>query len=139
MTTSEAGQSPAGAPTEPSDGATQSLRQAADSLQQAAEQLGMSPGRRGRQGQSGQKSGDEASAGAPGQQGGNSSGEGISLAELETELRRLSSRNWGQLPPHVESELFHSRQREPDADYARLIRLYFEELSRQRSAAEGLE
>ena len=62
----------------------------------------------------------------------------MSLAELEAELGRISARDWGQLPDRVESELQQAQQKKPDSDYARLIRMYFEEVARRQSAAETL-
>lgn len=125
-------------PTELADqNASQSMKQVAESLRQAARQLGMAPSSSDSNGKPGEQEG-EPSDGAPGSQSGNSGKNPISLMELETELKRMSSRNWGQLPGRVESDLIQSTQRQPAEDYARLIRLYFEEISRRRSAAENL-
>lgn len=126
-------QSPQPADQDPS----QSMRQVAESLRQAARQLGMHPSPSDQKGKPGDEEG-EPSDGTPGSQSGNSGDNPISLVELEAELKRMSSRNWGQLPGRIESDLFQSTQKKPDGDYARLIRLYFEEISRRRSADENL-
>ena len=115
--------------------ASESMRRAAESLLQAARQLGMAPSPSAQQGE---RESDPAK-GAPGSQSGSSGEDPISLVELEAELRKMATRNCGQLPGQVESELFQSTQRKPEGEYARLIRWYFEEISRRRSAEEGLD
>jgi hypothetical protein len=42
-------------------------------------------------------------------------------------------RNWGELPGELQSELQQRSQSRPDADYAPLIRMYFDEISRRQS------
>jgi hypothetical protein len=44
-------------------------------------------------------------------------------------------RNWGQRPGELQSELQQRSQGRPDADYAPLIRMYFNEISRRQSPA----
>jgi hypothetical protein len=112
------------------------MRRVAESLQQAALEMGLQRSPRGQKGQN-QQSGD-AQEGADGPQGGYGARGALSLAELEAELGRISERDWGQLPDRVESELQLAQQKKPDGDYARLIRLYFEEVARRQSAADGL-
>jgi hypothetical protein len=111
------------------------MKRVAESLRQAAVQLGMAPSPSN---QPGDQQG-EPSEGAPGSQSGNSGENPLSLVELETALRKMSTRNWGQLPGRLESELLQSTQKKPDGEYARLIRLYFEQISRQRSATQTLD
>ena len=55
------------------------------------------------------------------------------LIELEASLGRMSERNWGELPGELQSELMESSSRRADGDYARLIRRYFQEISRARN------
>ncbi len=130
---------PNGEPQNPSSetDASQSLQQVAQSLRDAAQQLGMSPPPSDRKGKPSEQPG-EPSAGDPGSESGDSGTNPISLTELETELKRMSRRDWGKLPGRVESELFQSAQKKPASDYARLIHLYFEEISRRRTATESL-
>ena len=118
--------------------ASQSMQQVAESLRQAAQQLGMAPAPDGEKGKPSDQEG-EPSEGEPGDQSGTAGKNPISLVELEAELRKMNRRDWGRLPGTIESELFQSTQKKPDADYARLIRLYFEEVSRRRSATDSLE
>ncbi len=130
---------PNGDPQDPSSetDASQSLQQVAQSLRDAAQQLGMSPPPSDRKGKPGEQPG-EPSAGDPGSESGDAGSNPISLVELEAELKRMSRRDWGKLPGRVESELFQSAQKKPAGDYARLIHLYFEEISRRRTATESL-
>jgi hypothetical protein len=97
----------------------------------------MEPSPSDQKGKPGEQEG-EPTEGTPGSESGNSGQNPIRLVELEAELKKMSSRNWGQLPGQIESDLFQSTQKKPDGDYARLIRLYFEEISRRRSAQENL-
>jgi hypothetical protein len=123
---------------QPSDQAgSEAMRRVAESLQQAASQMGLQRSQGSQNQGQNQQSGD-AQEGADGPQGGYGARGPLSLAELEAELGRISQRNWGQLPHRVESELQLSQQKKPDGDYARLIRMYFEDVARQQSAAEGL-
>jgi hypothetical protein len=51
------------------------------------------------------------------------------LAELQAMIRAKTGRNWGELPGHLRTEILQmSRGRYRD-DYARLIRLYFQEIA----------
>ncbi|MBX3436925.1 MAG: hypothetical protein KF861_05510 [Planctomycetaceae bacterium] len=135
-------QQPMGEPPSPtqesgSSSASKSMQQVAESLRQAARELGMAPTTSDQQ----RKPGDQESQpsdGAPGTESGNSGKNPISLVELEAELKRLSKRDWGRLPGQLESELLQSTQKKPDGEYAPLIRMYFDEISRRRSANENL-
>ena len=49
---------------------------------------------------------------------------------LEAELARLSGRSWGRLPGTLKTEILQAARRDPNGDYAQLIRFYFEEISR---------
>ena len=143
------GQSPSGQSDQPgqngqptsepgSRAGSESMRQVAESLQQAAQQMGLQPSQRSQNQGQDQQSGN-SDQGADGPQGGYGARGGLSLAELEAELGRISARDWGQLPDRVETELQQAQQKKPDSDYARLIRLYFEEVARRQSATEGLQ
>ncbi|MFP6700705.1 MAG: hypothetical protein VB861_03110 [Planctomycetaceae bacterium] len=52
------------------------------------------------------------------------------LKRLEAELARLSGRAWGRLPGALKTEILQAARRDPNGDYTRLIRFYFEEISR---------
>ena len=52
------------------------------------------------------------------------------LKRLEAELARLSGRAWGRLPGSLKTEILQAARRDPNGDYAQLIRFYFEEISR---------
>ena len=52
------------------------------------------------------------------------------LKRLEAELARLSGRSWGRLPGTLKTEILQAARRDPNGDYAQLIRFYFEEISR---------
>jgi len=52
------------------------------------------------------------------------------LKRLEAELARLSGRAWGRLPGTLKTEILQAARRDPNGDYAQLIRFYFEEISR---------
>jgi hypothetical protein len=55
------------------------------------------------------------------------------LTELAAKLKARAARNWGELPGELKSELQQRTQSRPDADYAPLIRMYFDEISRRPS------
>jgi len=57
----------------------------------------------------------------------------VDLRELESELARLSSRNWGELPGTLKTQILQSAGKTPSGDYARLIRFYFEEIAKPPS------
>ncbi|MCH2587539.1 MAG: DUF4175 domain-containing protein [Planctomycetales bacterium] len=62
----------------------------------------------------------------------------MELKRLEAELSRLSGRAWGRLPGTLKTEILQAARRDPNGDYARLIRFYFEEISRPgRERREG--
>ena len=57
----------------------------------------------------------------------------VSLVDLDAQLKELSTRNWGELPGTLRTELQNTTRKRPDGDYARLIKLYFEEISRRQA------
>jgi hypothetical protein len=106
-------------------------------LQNAAGQLqpsGMRSQQPGAPGNAGQA---PPSSGAGMSQDSSRSGGGtrqpVSLVDLETQLKELSTRNWGELPGTLRTELQNTSRKRPDGDYARLIKLYFEEISRRQA------
>ena len=52
------------------------------------------------------------------------------LTELEFHRENLDSRDWGKLPGHLRTEILEAELKKPNSDYARLIKLYFEEISK---------
>lgn len=114
-----------------------SLQQVAQSLAQAARQLsGQKPGPSSKAGRA--QSGNQNQPGEPGTQQSSSGGsgesgyggvDGVDLVQLQLELANLSGRNWGELPSTLRTEILQGAQRTTHADYARLIELYFQEIS----------
>ena len=49
---------------------------------------------------------------------------------LDTELKRRAMKNWGKLSGNLKTEILQSSQRKANGDYAKLIKLYFEELAK---------
>ncbi|MEX0704912.1 MAG: hypothetical protein WD069_22625, partial [Planctomycetales bacterium] len=126
----------------------ESLRQAAEALAQAAQ--GLQPG--GQPGQDGQNqaSGRREPAGqSPGGSrpplaadsatgdGGGVGETGVDLARLESEIARLTHRQWGQLPGNLQTDIVQAASRKPNGDYAQLIKLYFREIAETGKPAEG--
>jgi hypothetical protein len=118
----------------------QALDQIAQMLNDAAQQLqpngqqGQQPGQPGQPGQQAQN--QQAQPGQPGQAG---SGEGSTgtgnqqtadLSPLDVQLKRHAAKNWGQLPGKLQTEILQSAQRKANGDYAKLIKLYFQEISK---------
>lgn len=62
--------------------------------------------------------------------------ETLRLADLEAHLEQMTSRNWGELPGTLKTEILQSSRKRPRGDYARLIRLYFESISRAEATRE---
>jgi hypothetical protein len=114
--------------------ATQSLQNVAQSLDQAAQQLGL---------MSGDPQGQQANSPAQANAGGAASPDGDSsdsgaremfrLTDLEVQLQGISSRNWGELPGRLQTDILDSSQRRTGGDYGKIISRYFEEISRTRT------
>jgi hypothetical protein len=103
--------------------AAQSLQQAAQALQQAAQEMtgnGQQPNR---------STPGNANSTSPGGGEGNSS-EGGDLSPLQQQLQAQAMRNWGKLPGKLKTEILQSAQRKANGDYAKLIKLYFEEIAK---------
>ena len=60
----------------------------------------------------------------------------VDLTELEIELKKLAPRQWGQLPGTLRTEILQAVRKRPNGDYAKLIRMYFEEISRARTKSQ---
>lgn len=127
------GQPPEGTPGEQPAGppkASDSLKQTAANLRQALQQFGMQPGQQPGQGQKPGQPSNQPSA-QPGQ---NESDFGNTdearIVALENHLKGLTTRNWGELPGSLKTEILQAARKKPDGDYAKLIRKYFDEISK---------
>jgi hypothetical protein len=124
----EAGEGESAQAGEPS--ASQMLKQGAQALRQAASQLQLRPGSSKNSQMAGQP-GQPGEGQKGGQQGGGrGANERPRIVDMQTHLKNLSARNWGQLPGTLQTEILQSTRKRPDGEYARLIRLYFEDISR---------
>ena len=95
------------------DGARQAMQQAARALQQAAQQLTQTPRR------------PDAGTG----QLGASPGGRPDQSPLTPELQKYAGKPWGELPGELRTKvLMEARERYGD-DYARIIKLYFEQIA----------
>jgi hypothetical protein len=116
--------------------ASQALKQGAESMRQAARDMQLRPG------EGGQQQMASSEPGKPGQSHGNSrqasshgANESARIVDMQSHLKNLSSRNWGQLPGTLQTEILQATRRRPDGDYARLIKMYFEDISRTQPNA----
>jgi hypothetical protein len=119
---------------EPSHGqasaATQALQRAAQALRAAA-----------RQGQDAGPPGDaQAVASGAGtadpNKGAPAGSAPADLTELQAMVRHKTGRNWGELPPHLRTEILQLSQGKYRDDYARLIGLYFKEIAADSAKPE---
>ena len=113
--------------------AADALQQAAEMLSDAAQQLAADGSRSGdNQGQSNQQpSGQQPGLGNSGT---GAFADGEIKGPLDTELKRRAMKNWGQLSGNLKTEILQSSQRKANGDYAKLIKLYFEELAKSGQA-----
>jgi len=128
---------------------TKSLQQAAQALAQAAQQLQPSQGQgTPGQGTPSQPGGSPSPAGQPNpnQQANTnpsdsspsfpSTGDGkgatvpVDLKQLDSQLKKLTNRQWGHLPGRLQSEILQAARRKPSSDYAKLIKAYFKEIAK---------
>jgi hypothetical protein len=117
----------------------QSLQEAAKSLSQAAQQLQAGASGKGKPSNStAQSSSSSPSQGQPPQNGSDGPGaQGeFSLEAMEAELERQNRQEWGQLPGRLRTEILQGNKQKTEGDYARLIKLYSEELLKKQQAKE---
>ena len=105
------------------------MQDAARSLEQAANQLGQgqSPGQAG-EGQPGQP-------GQPGQRpNGNPGGPGGTpdLRSFPADVAKHNGKAWGELPGEVRTKIIQQMSARYGEDYARNIKLYFEQLAERK-------
>ncbi len=104
-------------------GAQQSMQQAAQSLAQAAQSLAQAqqPGQPGRPSQ---RDGPQHEFGAAG---------GLpDLSALSPELKKYAGKRWGDLPGELRTKIIQDMQTKFGEDYARNIKLYFEQLAEMK-------
>lgn len=120
---------------------SQRFRDAAQALAQAAQRVQQAPGEQGGQPQAGEADMQSASSdGTPGNSAdgdGSGSRVGVDLQKLQSEMQRRTSRDWGRLPGHLETEVLHSSQQSIRGEYARMIKLYFEALAKPPQPANS--
>jgi hypothetical protein len=102
------------------------MEKAAESLQQAADQLGQGSGQGGGQ-QPGSKGGAQVSGGNRGGPGG-----ALDLRNLSPEVAKYTGKTWGELPGQIKQKVLQEMQAKYGADYARNIKLYFEQLAERK-------
>jgi hypothetical protein len=109
--------------------AADALQQAAEMLSDAAQQLAADGSQsEDNQGQSNQQPSSQQPG--LGNSGTGSFADGEIKGPLDTELKRRAMKNWGKLSGNLKTEILQSSQRKANGDYARLIKLYFEELAK---------
>jgi hypothetical protein len=119
----EPSNNPAGgqqAQTPASDGLTQSLQQAAEALANASAQLQCRSGQPNRGGTS-----ETSSDGTPRER----DDVPVDISQLRSQLERLSSRDWGKLPGHLQTEILDAARNGNNSDYERLIKSYFQDIA----------
>tara|TARA_R110002072_G_scaffold303099_1_gene493343 strand:+ start:5803 stop:9981 length:4179 start_codon:yes stop_codon:yes gene_type:complete len=130
------GSSPGNQPGQQTQQRNGALAEAADALQQAAEMLSDAAQQLAADGsQSGDNQGQSNQQPSSQQPGLGNSGtgafaDGEMKGPLDTELKRRAMKNWGQLPGNLKTEILQSSQRKANGDYAKLIKLYFDELAK---------
>ncbi len=111
--------------------ASEMLKQGAHSLRQAASQLKLRPGESNDQGMPGGEQGESQPTSGQTKQGSASgANEQVRIVDVDAHLEKLSTRNWGELPGKLQTEILQSTRRRPDGDYAPLIRRYFDTISK---------
>ena len=109
------------------------LRKAARTLKQASQKL--KPGEQDRSSVAPPGPNDPNAKDTAGNAGTGST-MAMQLKALESELARLSGSAWGRLPGTLKTEILQATRRDPNGDYAKLIRFYFHEISRATQAPQ---
>ncbi len=50
--------------------------------------------------------------------------------------KKGDGRDWGKLPGHLQTEILQGAKKNPNGDYARLIRMYFKEIAKATEASK---
>jgi hypothetical protein len=98
-----------------SQGAQGAMQQAAQSLQQAAQQLG-------------QQQGQARPNNDPGLRGASGDGK-VDASLLPSDQQKYAGKRWGELPGELRTKILQDMQGKYGDDYARIIKLYFEQVS----------
>ncbi|QDT99163.1 DUF4175 family protein [Gimesia aquarii] len=134
---SQSQQSKSGKPSQSSSSkkAAEALKRAAESLSQAATELkskaqqGSNPGK-GQESQTASK--NMASGKGQGRSEGGGARNSVDFSQLKTKLKAMSSRNWGELPGNLDTEILQGSRSKTDPEYARLIKHYFEAIAKSK-------
>jgi hypothetical protein len=114
--------------------AAAALKEAAEMLSDAAQQLAADG--------DDQQQGNQPPSNAPpglGNSGTGAFADNGAGGPLNTELKRRAMKNWGKLSGQLKTEILQSSQRKANGDYAKLIKLYFEELGKAGQASDARE
>jgi hypothetical protein len=98
--------------------ARSSMHQAAQSLQRAAQQLAQGSQQPGRPGQ----------MAPPGEHGAAGGGQ-VDESVLGPELKEYAGKSWGELPGELRTKIVQDMRARYGEDYARMIKLYFEQIA----------
>lgn len=113
---------------------SEALRQAAQSMRQAAGQMKMPQSKQ--QPRDSQQQPQSSSSGSGNQASDFGTDQQLSdLVKLQSDLSNLTKRDWGQLPGELQTELLESSQKKSSGEYSRLVRRYFDEISKSRAPA----
>ncbi len=101
------------------------MEKAADSLQQAANQLGQGLGQNDPIGQNGKGNTNP---------GGNVGGPGgkLDLRSFGPDIAKHTGKAWGELPGEIRTKIIQQMKARYGEDYARNIKLYFEQLAERK-------
>ncbi|TXT39093.1 MAG: hypothetical protein FD138_181 [Planctomycetota bacterium] len=98
----------------------------------------------GGQPQPGEPSNDPNGGQQAAQAGGGGSGQGNmeqdrgeNLGDLQTQVKKMTGRNWGQLSSKLKTELSQQAKHQAHGDYSKLIKLYFQEIAKTQPDAEA--
>ncbi len=101
------------------DQAQKSMEQAAQNLNDAAQKL--NEGDRGQPGESGKPGGNDGSDMSP-----------TTKVEIPKDLQQYLGKPWGELSGEVKSKMIQDLQAKYGEDYARVIKLYFEQIAERK-------
>lgn len=107
--------------------AGQAMEKAAESLQQASNQLGQGSGQGGGQGSPGQGAGSKNPGGNVGGPGGK-----LDLRNFDQDIAQHTGKAWGELPGEIRTKIIQQMKARYGEDYARNIKLYFEQLAERK-------
>ena len=125
----------------PNPSTADQLREAARSLSKASEQLRPKSSDASKQMDNNQSNQSNEQASTAQSSSDNAAGTGaqiqVDLSTLESHLKAMSQRNWGQLPGELQTEILQGSRKRTAGEYAPLIKFYFQEINRQQAASAG--